>query len=57
MNEIFKKNNLNNAALHLAIENEKIDIVGLLISDQRTDVNLKNILNFYFFYKILYFQI
>lgn len=29
-------------ALHIAVENEKLEIIGLLVKDKRIDVNITN---------------
>lgn len=29
-------------ALHIAVENEKLEIIGLLLKDKRIDVNITN---------------
>ena len=36
-------------ALYLAVENESIDIIKLLLSNDKIDVNILNILIFFFF--------
>lgn len=53
-NEILKKNK-NNTSLHVAIQNKNIEIIKLLISDPRIDINetdqilLKEIYQIYYY--------
>lgn len=46
---------VNKTALYTAIENENVDIAKLLLCNDKIDINLYNILIF-FFYKIKYLQ-
>ena len=46
---------LNKTALYLAIEKENIEIIKLLLSNGKIDVNAPNIINlFYMKFKIIY---
>ena len=46
-------------ALYLAIEKENIEIVKLLLTNNKLDINQRNILNIFFFikFKILFFNV
>ena len=51
LNEII--NIINKTGLHTAVENENIEIIKLLLSNDKIDVNSHSILNFIFSNKII----
>ena len=51
------KNFFHNAPLHIAILNDHIEIVKLLLENEKQNINLTNVFNYSFvFYLILIFQ-
>lgn len=49
LNEVFNSKKIQKAPLHVAVLQSNIDIVKLLLKQNGIDVNLKAILNHFFF--------